>query len=205
MTIELWLAFTLAAAGLIMIPGPTVLLVVGFGFSAGARAAFLSMIGVALGDIAAIALSFLGVGALLAISAELFMLLKFAGALYLLYLGIKLWRAPVAPLGAGPILPATRGMIGKAFLVTFLNPKGILFFTAFMPQFIVGSEPALPQMLILGATFLVLSQAMLAGFVLLSLRTRRIAATPRALKLFNRVGGSILVGAGVMTAALRHR
>jgi len=113
MTIELWLAFTLAAAGLIMIPGPTVLLVVGFGFSAGTRAAFLSMIGVALGDIAAIALSFLGVGALLAVSAELFMLLKFAGALYLLYLGIKLWRAPVTPLGEGAILPPPHGMIGK--------------------------------------------------------------------------------------------
>jgi threonine/homoserine/homoserine lactone efflux protein len=149
MTIELWLAFTLAAAGLIVIPGPTVLLVVGFGFSAGARAAFLSMIGVALGDIAAIALSFLGVGALLAVSAELFMLLKFAGALYLLYLGIKLWRAPVTPLGEGAILPPPHGIIGKAFLVTFLNPKGILFFTAFMPQFIVGREPAVPQMLIL--------------------------------------------------------
>jgi threonine/homoserine/homoserine lactone efflux protein len=205
MTIELWLAFTLAAAGLIMIPGPTVLLVVGFGFSAGTRAAFLIMIGVALGDAAAITLSFLGVGALLAVSAELFMVLKFAGALYLLYLGIRLWRAPVVPLGADPVLPATRGMIGKAFLVTFLNPKGILFFTAFMPQFIVGTEPAPPQMMILGVTFLLLSQAMLMGFVLLSLRTRRIAATPQALKLFNRIGGSILIGAGVMTAALRHR
>lgn len=206
MTLELWLAFVLAATGLILVPGPTVLLVMGYGFSSGARAAFLSQIGVALGDMAAITLSFLGVGALLALSAELFLLLKWAGALYLLYLGIKLWRAPVAPIGNGLAADGNaRDKIGKAFLVTLLNPKGILFFTAFMPQFMVAGEPALRQMLLLGLTFVVLAQTILAGFVLASLRTRRFAATPAALKLFNRIGGSVLVGAGLMTVAIRQR
>lgn len=206
MTLELWLAFVLAATGLILVPGPTVLLVVGYGFSSGARAAFLSQIGVALGDMAAITLSFLGVGALLALSAELFLMLKWAGAIYLVYLGIKLWRAPVAPIGNGLAADGNaRDKIGKAFLVTLLNPKGILFFTAFMPQFMVAGEPALRQMLLLGLTFVVLAQTILAGFVLASLRTRRFAATPAALELFNRIGGSVLVGAGLVTAAIRQR
>ncbi|MFL5158056.1 MAG: LysE family translocator, partial [Microvirga sp.] len=93
MTLETWLAFTAASAVLLVIPGPTILLVVSYALGQGWRTALPMAIGVALGDFTAMTLSLLGLGALLAVSATLFTALKWAGAAYLIWLGIKLWRA----------------------------------------------------------------------------------------------------------------
>src|SRR3546814_6730489 len=120
MSLELWLGFAVAAAGLIVVPGPTQLLIIGYSVSSGIRPALLSMAGVVLGDVTALSISFLGLGAVLATSAELFLVLKWLGAAYLLYLGVRLWRAPPAPLEAdldAPGLPVL-GMVCKACAVT---------------------------------------------------------------------------------------
>ena len=209
MPIELWLAFAAAAAGLILLPGPTVLLVVGYAVSSGVGPAFASMIGVVLGDVVAMAASFVGLGAVLAASAELFTAMKWVGAAYLVYLGVRLWLAPAVPLeqatGAPvPRLLPVRTMVWRAFAVTVLNPKGILFFTAFMPQFMDPREPALPQMVLLGGTFIGLVLPIMTVYVLMSGRARRLTRTPSALRLFNRVGGGVLIGAGVLTATLKR-
>lgn len=207
MPIELWLAFAVAATGLILMPGPTVLLVVGYAISSGVRPALASMIGVALGDVTAMTVSFIGLGAVLATSAELFVAMKWLGAAYLIYLGVRLWRAPAVPPDRDPAV-ATRlpvlAMVGNAFAVTVLNPKGILFFAAFMPQFMDPGSPALPQMLLLGGTFVLIALSVLTVYVLTSGRVRRVVSTPSALRLFNRIGAGALIGAGVLTASLRR-
>src|SRR4051812_1040291 len=137
MTFETWLAFTAASAILVLIPGPTVLLVVSYSLGQGWRTALPMAIGVALGDFTAMTLSMLGVGALLAASATIFTVLKWIGAAYLVWLGIKLWRAG-GTLAAEPRRSAASSarMLGHAWLVTALNPKSLTFFVAFLPQFL---------------------------------------------------------------------
>src|SRR5512143_3486162 len=129
MTMESWAAFTAASAVLLIIPGPTVLLVVSYALGQGWRTALPMAIGVALGDFTAMTLSMLGLGALLAASATLFTVLKWIGAAYLVWLGIKLWRAG-GTLDAAPRTDATPPvrMLAHAWVVTALNPKSITFF-----------------------------------------------------------------------------
>jgi threonine/homoserine/homoserine lactone efflux protein len=124
MTFETWAAFTAASTVLLIIPGPTVLLVVSYALGQGWRTARPMAVGVALGDFTAMTLSMLGLGALLAASATLFTLLKWVGAAYLVYLGVKLWRAGGA-LEAAPRTDAVSAgrMLGQPGLVTALNPR----------------------------------------------------------------------------------
>ena len=204
MTLETWLAFTAASAVLLVIPGPTILLVVSYALGQGWRTALPMAIGVALGDFTAMTLSLLGLGALLAASATLFTVLKWAGAAYLVWLGIKLWRAGGA-LDAKPRTDAASAlkMLGHAWLVTALNPKGMTFFIAFLPQFIDPKHALLPQVGIFAATFLILAFANVITYALIASRARSVVQSPRTMRVINRTGGSLLIGAGVATVALR--
>ena len=204
MTIAPWLAFAVASAILLVIPGPTVLLVVSYALGQGWRAALPVAVGVALGDLTAMTLSLLGIGALLAASATLFTVLKLIGAAYLVWLGVKLWRAGDA-LDADPrteVASRTR-MLAHAWLVTALNPKSITFFVAFLPQFVSPSVDFLTQMVVFEATFLVLAFANALGYALIASRARAVARNPRAIRAFNRIGGGLLIGAGAVAAAVR--
>jgi threonine/homoserine/homoserine lactone efflux protein len=204
MTFETWLAFAAASAVLIVIPGPTILLVVSYALGQGWRTALPMAAGVALGDFTAMSLSLLGVGALLAASATVFGLLKWLGAAYLVWLGIKLWRS-AGTLDAAPRTQAASSlrMLGHAWLVTALNPKGLTFFIAFLPQFIDPKLPLPPQVGVFGATFLVLAFANAFTYALVASRARRVARNPRAIGLFNKAGGSLLIGAGIAAVAAR--
>lgn len=205
MGFETWAAFTAASAILIVIPGPTVLLVVSYALGQGLRAALPMAFGVALADCTAMTLSMLGIGALLAASATLFTLLKIAGALYLVWLGVKLWRAG-GTLNARPITETVRPlrMFGHAWLVTVLNPKGITFFVAFLPQFLDRSGNFWTQMAIFEATFIVLAFTNILAYAALAARARGFFASPVAIRRLNRTGGSLLIGAGLLTATV-HR
>jgi threonine/homoserine/homoserine lactone efflux protein len=207
MTFELWLAFVLAASILLAIPGPTVMLVVGYALGEGRRSAWSTVAGVALGDFTAMTLSMLGLGALLAASATLFTALKWVGAAYLVYLGIRLWRAPAVLAGAategnGRRPPIT--MLGHAFLVTALNPKSLAFFVAFLPQFMRPADPLPPQMLVLESTFILLATVNATLYAALAMRLRGAIGRPWVLKALNRTGGAILIGAGLATAAMKR-
>ena len=155
MNIATWFAFAAASLVLLFIPGPTVILVVSYALTQGRRVALATAAGVALGDFTAMTLSLAGLGALLATSATLFTALKWIGAAYLVYLGIRLWRAdPTLPAAStSPERRNARSIFAHAFVVTALNPKSIAFFIAFAPQFIDRSAPLLPQMAIMEATF----------------------------------------------------
>ncbi|MGO4666377.1 LysE family translocator [Bosea sp. 2RAB26] len=204
MTFEAWAAFAAATAVLLVIPGPTILLVMSYALGQGWRTAFPMAVGVALGDFTAMTLSMLGVGALLAASATVFTALKWVGAAYLVYLGVKLFRAG-GSLNAEPRKDAASAlkMLGHAWLVTALNPKSITFFVAFLPQFLDAKADFWTQMLIFEATFITLAFANALGYALIASRARSVVSNPRAIGLFNKAGGTLLIGAGIATVAMR--
>jgi threonine/homoserine/homoserine lactone efflux protein len=204
MSIEIWLAFVAASSVLLLIPGPTVLLVVSYALGQGWRTALPMAVGVALGDFTAMTLCMLGVGALLAASATVFTLLKWLGAAYLVWLGIKLWRAGGA-LEARPRSAAASAakMLGHAWIVTALNPKGLTFFLAFLPQFLSPDRDFLTQMAVFEATFLILAFLNALGYALIASRAGAFVKSPRAVGLVNKAGGSCLIGAGIAAVSFR--
>lgn len=204
MAFETWLAFTAAAAVLLIIPGPTILLVVSYALGQGWRVALSMAAAVALGDFTAMTLSMLGIGALLLASATIFTALKWVGAAYLVYLGVKLFRAG-GQLKAEPRTGSVSAlrMASHAWLVTALNPKSLTFFIAFLPQFLDRHADFWTQMAIFEATFLALAFANAFGYALAASRARSMVGNPRTIRIFNRTGGTLLVGAGVATVAIR--
>jgi threonine/homoserine/homoserine lactone efflux protein len=204
MSVEIWLAFAAASAVLLLIPGPTVLLVVSYALGQGWRTALPMAIGVALGDFTAMTLSMLGVGALLAASATVFTLLKWLGAAYLVWLGIKLWRAgrTMEAMPRRTAASATR-MLAHAWIVTALNPKSLTFFVAFLPQFLAPERDFLTQMVVFEATFLVLAFLNALGYALIASRAGAFFKSPRAVGFINKAGGSCLIGAGIAAISWR--
>jgi threonine/homoserine/homoserine lactone efflux protein len=193
-------AFVTAAILLLVMPGPTDTLVVSYVLTRGRRSALASVPGVCLGYIVSLTLTLLGLGALLMTSAELFNALKIAGAVYLIYLGIKTWRAPVPETldDDGRLAHDTWRMFTQAFVVTALNPAGIVFYVAFFPQFIDLDRPLMPQMAALGACFVVLGTLNSALYATLAAQVRRFIHSYRARKTINRATGGVLIAMGGM-------
>ena len=204
MDLHHWLAFVAASAILLVIPGPTVTLVVGYALAHGRRAAAAVAAGVAMGDLVAMTLSLLGLGALLAASATLFSAVRLAGAAYLIFLGWKLWNAPVRSGEVEAQLPRSASRMAlHAFTVTALNPKGIVFFVAFVPQFVDRSQPYGPQVAILVATFVTMATANVLGYAALASTARVALKRPGVRRAVNRTGGGVLMTAGVAAAVSR--
>jgi threonine/homoserine/homoserine lactone efflux protein len=202
MSLETWIAFLIASAAMLAIPGPTILLVIGQSLGAGRGRALPLVAGVALGDLTAMSLSLAGLGALLAASATAFTALKWAGAAYLVWLGVRLWRAPVEAAAAPPL--TARRAFRDAYVVTALNPKSIAFFVAFAPQFVSPAAPFLPQAALLVASFVALAALNALAYALLAGRLSGAVARAAVRRGFNRVGGGMLIGAGIATAAMRR-
>lgn len=208
MPIELWLAFVAASAALLAIPGPTMLMVLSYALSQGRRVALATAAGVALGDTIAMTASLAGLGALVQTSALLFGVLKWAGAVYLCYLGLRMLRSnPAAALAAAgtaapEVTPAQ--VFRHAAAVTSLNPKSIAFFVAFVPQFLSPGVAFLPQAAILTATFVTMATLTALSIALLAHRLRRRLENPKGLRWLNRTGGGALLAMGLFTATLRR-
>ncbi|SES78709.1 LysE family translocator [Oceanicella actignis] len=202
MDLHTWIAFAVAAGVIVAIPGPTVMIVVSFALGQGRRAVLASAPGVLLGDLAAMSASMLGVGAALAASAALFSAVKLAGAAYLLWLGLRMWRAaPQMALGLTTASPkAPRRMFRDAFLVTLFNPKALVFFVAFVPQFIDPTRPFAPQCAILIATFATLGFVNVVIWGLAAGALRERMTRPGAMRALGRTGGGLLAGAGALAA-----
>lgn len=208
MSFEHWFAFAAASAVLLTIPGPTVLLVISYALGHGRKTAGATVAGVALGDFTAMTASMLGLGALLATSAAIFTVLKWVGAAYLIWLGIQLWRAPVAGgEGADDEAPAKERPLRiflHAYAVTALNPKSIVFFVAFLPQFLDLSQPLFTQMAIFEVTFLTLAILNASLYAALATAAKSTISKPNIRRIVNRTGGSLLVGAGLLTATMKR-
>lgn len=199
MQIELWIAFVAASAVLLAIPGPTILTVISYSASYGRRANVPLVLGVALGDSTALALSLIGLGALLATSSFWFTVVKLAGGLYLLYLGIKLLRAGVTPATiVAPEQPRSFWkLFANAYLVTALNPKGIVFFVAFLPQFLNPAAGTTPQLWLLGTTFVVMAATNATLYAVFAAAASALLRSTRAQRVFNFAGGGLICTAGV--------
>jgi threonine/homoserine/homoserine lactone efflux protein len=206
MSFETWLAFAIASFVIVTIPGPTVLMIVSYALGHGKRAAYAIVAGVALGDLTAMTASMLGLGALLATSAEVFTVVKWIGAAYLIYLGVKLWRAPVATgeeLAAPAEWSRWRVFI-NAYVAATLNPKGVVFYVAFFPQFIDTTQSLIGQMAILVPTFVFFGTTNALIYALLASWAKNLIRRPAVQRGVNRVGGGLLVAAGAATMLWRR-
>lgn len=207
MTIELWIAFVIASSIMLVIPGPTILTVISYSMSHGRRANIPLITAVALGDSTALLLSIAGLGALLATSAWMFTAIKLIGGLYLIILGIKLFRAKHPHVDSadieaeGEVDIEVDGSIKKLFfnawLVTALNPKGIVFFVAFLPQFIDPTSPVVPQLWLLSVTFVLLATLSTALYATFATKARGLLSSPKVNQRLNFGGGSLLIIAGL--------
>ena len=208
MTLDLWLAFVAASIVLLVIPGPTIVLVLSYAISQGRRVALAVVAGVALGDFVAMSASLAGLGALVLASATLFTLLKWIGAAYLAWMGLRLLFASRKvsrglALADAAALPA-QTVFTQAFVVTALYAKSIAFFVAFVPQFIRTEAPLLPQFAVLVPTFVILGALNALAYALLADRMGQRLRAPAVLRWLYRAGGGALIGMGAMTAMLRR-
>ena len=202
MSLETWLAYTLVTTTFLLIPGPTLLLVISYSLFRGRSTILALVFGVGLGDMTAIILSFLGVGMLLQTVATAFYFLKWLGAAYLIWLGIKMWRSASQPVEISEQAKNRDWweIFRNAYVTTALNPKSIVFFLAFMPQFMEPDLPFISQALVLGGTFFVLAIMSVVSYALVASYAGQQLSLPSFQRWTQRLGGGLLIGAGGMTA-----
>lgn len=206
MTIETWLAFVVTSAILVAIPGPTILAVMSYSIAHGSRARWPLVLAVALGDATALAGSILGLGLLLATSALWFTVVKVVGGVYLLYLGAKMLLRSQAGAVVTDVAPmeSARELFTNTFVVTALNPKGLVFFIAFLPQFVSPQADTNSQLWLLAATFVALGTLNAALYAVFAESLRHLLASDGAQRWFNRVGGGLLSVAGIWAIMARR-
>ena len=202
----LLIAFSVASLALLAVPGPTIIMVVSQALAHGRPVAMVSVLGVGLGDLMAASLSIAGVGTILAASATAFTVIKWLGAAYLIYIGVKMWRTPVSAIDVSGGAEHSRRwpVFRDAFFVTLFNPKGIVFFLAFVPQFIQPTQPFIPQASVLVGIFVVLGMANAAAYAVLASSARQWIKRPAVLRGATRLGALFLIAAGFASLFVRR-
>ena len=210
MSIETWLAYAAAYATLSLLPGPSVLMVIGQSLSRGGRAAFACILGDLLGGVVVMTVAFAGAGAVLAASSAAFLAIKWAGAAYMAYLGLSQLRAArrmslrdlqrEAP-GGREAAAMRAGSLRAGFLTGVLNPKAILFYVAFLAPFLDPAQPMAPQFLLLMATSSAIVALVLGGYAILATRARLVFGSLRARKRMGYAGGGCLLGGAALMAS----
>jgi threonine/homoserine/homoserine lactone efflux protein len=204
MSVELYLAFVAASVALALLPGPVVTLVIANGLRHGTRAALTNIAGVQTGVGIIIAIVAVGLTSLMATMGYWFDWVRFAGAAYLVWLGIRLIREPVAGVEADAPPPPRGGFFLQGFLVALSNPKLLVFFGAFIPQFMDLRQDHLSQVALLGVTFMVIAALTDATYALLAGRVRRFFSARRT-RTLSRVSGGFMIGGGIWLALTRAR
>jgi threonine/homoserine/homoserine lactone efflux protein len=201
MTPELYAAFVAATTILMLIPGPNVAVIAANSLARGSRWGLITVAGTCAAMVPQLALTVLGMSAALDLAGRWFGLLRWAGALYLIWLGIRAWRAPAADSAAAASAASAQTVFVNGFLVSLTNPKTLLFYAAFFPQFVSHDHPA-RQLWLLAATFLALAALIDSGWALLAARLR-FALAGRG-RWPARLTGGALILAGVGLAAARR-
>jgi threonine/homoserine/homoserine lactone efflux protein len=205
MSLQAYLAFVAACIALALLPGPIVTLVIANGLRHGTRAALTNVLGAQAGLAIVIGIVAVGLTSLMATMGYWFDLVRFAGAAYLVWLGIKLIRSPVEGVDADASPPLPRGgFFLQGFLVLLSNPKVLVFFGAFIPQFMDMSKPHLPQVALLGATFMVTAVISDMIYAVLAGRARKFFSARRT-RLVSRISGGFMIGGGIWLALTRAR
>ena len=198
MALHVWLVYTLSALGLALSPGPNSLLALTHGALHGRQKTLYTMVGGALGFLLIIALSMFGIGALLKASVAWLTALKWIGGAYLVWLGIQVWRAPPIQVSSTAVNANVGGssLFRQGFLAAATNPKGILFFAAFLPQFLDPNRSVVTQFLIMSATFVVIE--FITEYLLASLAQQVTKWLSRVGRTFNRACGAVFIGLGAL-------
>jgi len=201
--LPLLLAFITASLVLALTPGPAVVYIVARTLSQGRTSGLASVAGVALGNLGNALGAAVGLAALFAVSSMAFTVVKWAGAAYLIWIGLRMLRASAAPIeGSLPVAPMTPAKVFRdGFVVALLNPKTALFFAAFLPQFMSATAPHLPQSLALGGLFCAVAACTDLGYVLAaSLVAPRLARLGAHARWGTRAAGASFIGLGLLTA-----
>jgi threonine/homoserine/homoserine lactone efflux protein len=206
MAADAWLAFVAASALVLLVPGPTILSVISYSLAHGRQATKPLVAAVALGDSTALLCSLLGLGGLLTASTSLFGVVRWAGGLCLMYLGLKMLatgvRAPLLEEAAGR--ESARTLFMKMYAVSALNPKGIVFYAVFVPQFIDPAADLAPQLGTVAATFVTLATANATLYAMFASRARAFLTSTNARRGLNVLGGTLLSCAGVWALFARR-
>jgi threonine/homoserine/homoserine lactone efflux protein len=196
--------FVAVALVIVLTPGVDMALVTRNALRHGRRAALLTAAGINLGIALWTTAAALGIAALVATSARLFDVVKLAGVVYLVYLGVQTVRRRGRPLDAGAGGLTSRRALGQGLVSNLLNPKIAVFFTSLLPQFVDESGHALVALLVLGAIFNAIGVAWLTVYALLVARSRTVFLRPRFRRTFDTLSGVVLVGLGVRLAFERR-
>jgi threonine/homoserine/homoserine lactone efflux protein len=198
------LAFAATVTVLMLVPGPNVALIVANSVAYGSRYGLLTVAGTSSAVVVQLALTGLGMTKLLGALGTWFELIRWMGVVYLVYLGVAQWRAPPVDLTrTRPEPRSARAIYMRALLVSLTNPKTLLFYGAFFPQFVTASHDLGAQIVLLSATFLLLAVTIDSGWALVAGSARTLLASRGRLR--NRVSGSLLIGAGVGLALARDK
>ena len=197
MDLDTWLIYTLAALGLSLSPGPNGLLALTHGALHGRRKALYTIFGGAVGFVTIVALSMFGIGALLQASLFWLVVLKWVGGAYLVWLGVQVWRS--APIGVDVHAVAQPragwSMFRQGALSALTNPKGILFFAAFLPQFIDPARSLMTQFVVMAGTFAVIE--VITELLIAGMAHRVSPWLQRVGRRFNQTCGGIFMAIGV--------
>ena len=197
-----FLSFSLFLATVALVafaPGPSTLLVLSNAVSGDVRRPVALILGAALGNILLVTVTVLGVSTLVLASQTAFEVLRWIGAGYLIYLGIAYWRAPARLLTAAAAGRGTYSVLAlQAFLTSVTNPKGLVFYFAFLPQFLSPVFAAGPQLAVLGGCYIVMFVLALSTYALAGRRIASLFSTARAMKWKNRMTGGLLIGSGLL-------
>jgi homoserine/homoserine lactone efflux protein len=206
MTYKLWIAFAATEFLLSMTPGPAVLLIISQAMKFGGRASIKGTLGIQIANTLYFILSAAGLGTLLLASAQLFQVIKWLGAAYLVFLGIKMLMSKgelSEQLEQATSQQVSRKLFSQGLVTQLANPKAIVFFTALLPQFITTEENVLLQFFILGVTSIVVEFPVLVAYGWIAERGRRLIPNGRFSALPDRLAGMFLIGTGIGLAAIR--
>lgn len=204
MSLQVYLAYVAACIALALIPGPNVSLVIGNGLRYGTRAALISIAGTQAGLAVVIGIVALGLATLMATMGYWFDWVRFAGAAYLVWLGIRLVRAPAAGPDNEMPAPPRGGFFLQGVMVLLSNPKVLVFFGAFIPQFVDLEKNHVVQVAILGATFMATAALTDTAYALAAGRARTLFSARRT-RLLSRLSGAVMISGGVWLALTRAR
>jgi threonine/homoserine/homoserine lactone efflux protein len=202
MSFELYAAFVFATVVLILIPGPNVALIVANSMTHGARYGLMTVAGTSCAMVLQLAATVLGLGGLLALLAGWFEWVRWLGVAYLVYLGIAAWRGPAADLAATRAQAGSmRAMFMRGFVVSLTNPKTLLFYSAFLPQFVSPGADKTFQLMLLAASFLLIATMLDSGWALLADKSRGVLGVSG--RLLNRITGGMFLSGAVGLALAR--
>ena len=207
MELTTWLAFFAASWAISISPGAGAVAAMSSGLNHGFARGYYLTFGLVLGIWTQVLVVGLGLGALIATSSLGFAIVKWLGVAYLVWLGIKQWRAPAEPMVAATgeaVGMLRRSLVLRGWMVNAVNPKGTVFLLAVLPQFVDPAQPLLAQYLVIGATFGVVEFCVMSGYAALAARVLGLLRTPAQMRTTNRVFGGLFVAAGALLATFKR-